>query len=191
MNIVLLVVDSLRACSLGLPRGIGPQTPFIERLGAETSYFRRAYATECWTLPAHCSMFTGLLPSEHGAHFQTMAYSRRASTLAEILAGAGYQTEIVTRNSLFDGSIPGVTRGFLKNTRLLAPSRGRIDPLPLLVAFAFPSDVLPVDSWPPLLAQLARTSWDAMPLQSHATAMYAAVLHGATPPPMARSRAPC
>ena len=138
MNIVLLVVDSLRACSLGLPRGIGPQTPFIERLGAETSYFRRAYATECWTLPAHCSMFTGLLPSEHGAHFQTMAYSRRASTLAEILAGAGYQTEIVTRNSLFDGSIPGVTRGFLKNTRLLAPSRGRIDPLPLLVAFAKP-----------------------------------------------------
>jgi len=57
--------------------------------------------------------------------------------------------------------------------------------IPLLVAFAFPSDALPVDSWPPLLARVARTSWDAMPLQSHATAMYAAVLHGATPSPMA------
>ena len=66
------------------------------------------------------------------------------------------------------------------------PGKGNaIAMIPLLVAFAFPSDVLPVDSWPPLLARVARTSWDAMPLQSHATAMYAAVLHGATPPPMA------
>ncbi|HVD05857.1 MAG TPA: hypothetical protein VNB89_07565, partial [Gemmatimonadaceae bacterium] len=66
------------------------------------------------------------------------------------------------------------------------PGKGNaIAMIPLLVAFAFPSDALPVDSWPPLLARVARTSWDAMPLQSHATAMYAAVLHGATPPPIA------
>ena len=66
------------------------------------------------------------------------------------------------------------------------PGKGNaIAMIPLLVAFAFPSDALPVDSWPPLLARVARTSWDAMPLQSHATAMYAAVLHGATPSPMA------
>ena len=138
MNIVLLVVDSLRACSLGSPPGLGPRTPFLERLGTRTTHFRRAYATECWTLPAHCSMFTGLLPSQHGAHFQTMAYSGSAPTLAEILRGASYQTEIVTRNSLFDGTIPGVTRGFLANTRCLAPSRRGLDPLPLVVAFAKP-----------------------------------------------------
>ena len=66
------------------------------------------------------------------------------------------------------------------------PGKGNaIAMIPLLVAFAFPSDALPVDSWPPLIARLARTSWDAMPLQSHATAMYAAVLHGVAPPRMA------
>jgi hypothetical protein len=54
--------------------------------------------------------------------------------------------------------------------------------IPLLVAFAFPADSLPVDSWPPLLADVARASWNAMPLQSHATAMYAALLHDSTPP---------
>lgn len=85
MNVILLVVDSLRACSLGLPEGEGPQTPFLQRLGAETTNVRGAYATECWTLPAHCSMFTGLLPSQHGAHFQTMAYSGTAPTVAEPL----------------------------------------------------------------------------------------------------------
>jgi hypothetical protein len=67
----------------------------------------------------------------------------------------------------------------------LAGKGNAIAMIPLLVAFAFPSDVLPVDSWPPLLARVARTSWDAMPLQSHATAMYAAVRHGASPPAMA------
>jgi len=138
MNVVLLVVDSLRACSLDGPPTLRPRTPFLRRLNTETIHFRRAYATECWTLPAHCSMFTGLLPSEHGAHFQTMAYSDRAPTLAEILAAAGCQTEVVTRNSLFDGTIPGATRGFLANTRCLAPASGRIDALPLVVAFAKP-----------------------------------------------------
>lgn len=66
------------------------------------------------------------------------------------------------------------------------PGKGNaIAMIPLLVAFAFPSDVLPVSSWPPLLARVARVSWDALPLQSHATAMYSAVLHGTSPPAMA------
>lgn len=138
MNIILLVVDSLRACSLGLPDGTGPRTPFLQQLGAETLHFRRAYASECWTLPAHCSMFTGLLPSEHRAHFQTMAYAGRAPTLAELLSAAGYHTEIVTRNSIFDGTIPGITRGFAANTHLLAGASRRIDPLSLFVTLAKP-----------------------------------------------------
>jgi hypothetical protein len=107
-------------------------------LGVETTNFRRAYASECWTLPAHCSMFTGLLPSEHGAHFQTMAYSGTAPTVAEVLSTAGHHTEIVTRNSIFDGTIPGITRGFQANTHLLAGTGRRIDPLTLFVAFAKP-----------------------------------------------------
>jgi arylsulfatase A-like enzyme len=71
MNVLLLVVDSLRLRSL-FGDG-GARTPFLARLGEEAVYFRRGYATECWTLPSHASMFTGLLPSEHGAHFQTMS----------------------------------------------------------------------------------------------------------------------
>ena len=65
--------------------------------------------------PTHLSLFTGLLPSEHGAHFQTMAYARTAPTIAEILGAAGYHTELVTRNFVFDGTIPGLTRGFQRS----------------------------------------------------------------------------
>lgn len=120
-NVLLLIVDSLRAKSLrpGFPGR--PLTPFLDSLAATTTCFQRAYATECWTLPSHMSMFTGLLPSQHGAHFQSMAYTGSAPTIAEVLRGAGYETELVTRNFIFDGTIPGVTRGFQRNTCLLSP----------------------------------------------------------------------
>jgi hypothetical protein len=138
MNIVLLVVDSLRASSLRVERPGAPRTPFLDRLGRETLTFRRAYASECWTLPSHMSMFTGLLPSEHGAHFQSMAYRAPAPTIAELLAAAGYHTEIITRNSLFDGTVPGATRGFRVNTRVLADLGWGASPFALMLALFKP-----------------------------------------------------
>jgi arylsulfatase A-like enzyme len=138
MNVVLLVVDSLRARSLGHAAEGGPRTPFLDALGRSTLHFRRAYATECWTLPTHLSMFTGLLPSEHRAHFQTMAYAQPAPTLAELLSRAGHHTEVVTRNSIFDGTLPGATRGFRTNTRLLADFGRGVDPITALITLAKP-----------------------------------------------------
>jgi arylsulfatase A-like enzyme len=136
LNVVLLVVDSLRARSLHAgPEG--PKTPFLADLRRQTIDFRRAYATECWTLPTHASMFTGRLPSEHGAHFQTMGYAGSFPTLAEILAEAGYHTEVVTRNSIFDGSLPGITRGFEKNTQPLSQLSG-LNPLAIMLALSKP-----------------------------------------------------
>lgn len=138
MNVVLLVVDSLRARSLRPGDPQRPQTPFLDRLRERAIEFRRAYASECWTLPTHMSMFTGLLPSEHGAHFQSMRYAHRAPTLAELLAGAGHHTEVITRNSLFDGSVPGTTRGFQHNTRVLADLGAASAPFALGFALAKP-----------------------------------------------------
>ena len=137
LSVVLLVVDSLRARSLPIGNDNGPHVRFFRSLENETVCFRRAYAPECWTLPAHCSMFTGLLPSEHGAHFQTMAYTGTAPTVAELLSRRGYHTEIVTRNFIFDGTIPGITRGFQRNTRVLSDV-GSFNPFALFLAIAKP-----------------------------------------------------
>lgn len=132
MNIILLVVDSLRFDAVR-----AAATPFLHRLGSESVCFRRAYATECWTLPSHTAMFTGLLASQHQAHFQTMAYHGTEPTIAELCTKAGYHTEIVTRNPIFDGTIPGITRGFQRNVRLIA-KRSTLDPLSLLLAASKP-----------------------------------------------------
>ncbi len=136
-NVLLLVIDSLRAAAANGAAGDLPRTPVLEDLAAKTITFRRAYAAECWTLPSHCSMFTGLLPSEHGAHFQTMGYSKAAPTVAELLQQAGCDTELVTRNFVFDGTMPGITRGFQHNTRLLS-SFGAWHPFALLLALTKP-----------------------------------------------------
>ncbi len=138
LNVVLLVIDSLRARSLGSDPADRPPTPFLDGLAASTVSFRRAHATECWTLPTHMSMFTGLLPSEHGAHFQNMDYAGAAPTVAEILAAAGYFTEIVTRNTIFDGSLPGVTRGFRENRLVLSERSGGWNPVALGLALTKP-----------------------------------------------------
>jgi arylsulfatase A-like enzyme len=136
--VVLLVIDSLRARSLGQAGAGGPRTPFLDRLAGETLCFTQARATECWTLPTHLSMFTGLMPSQHGAHFQSMAYRAPSPTAAELFAAAGHHTEVLTRNSLFDGTVPGATRGFAHLTRVLAELKGLPDPLSLLLAISKP-----------------------------------------------------
>src|SRR5262245_14507878 len=137
-NVVLIVIDSLRAKSLSPAEPDAPATPFFRYLDGQASTFSHAYATECWTLPTHMSIFTGVLPSVHGAHFQTMAYARRNPTLPEIFAARGHHTEVITRNSLFDGTVPGTTRGFRVNTRPLAPLRTGLSPFGILLALGKP-----------------------------------------------------
>jgi arylsulfatase A-like enzyme len=136
MNVVLLVVDSLRSQSL--PRAGSPTASFFDTLGRTSVAFRRAYATECWTLPTHVSIFTGLLPSEHRAHFQTMSYRGPDPTIAELLRAQGFHTELVTRNSVLDGSIPGVTRGFERVERILSDYAHGLNPLSIGLAASKP-----------------------------------------------------
>lgn len=138
MNVVLIVVDSLRSDTVERAADGKAESPFFGQQATDMIYFRRAYATECWTLPTHMSFFTGLLPSQHGAHFQTMAYRGTVATVAEVLAKSGYATELVSRNPVLDGTIEGVARGFMRRSQPMARSKHSVQVLPLLVALAKP-----------------------------------------------------
>lgn len=135
MDVLFLVVDSLRAHPFA--DGRVADTPFLDALGERSAYFARAYSTECWTLPSHASMFTGLMPSQHRAHFHTMAYRGESPTLAEVMRERGYRTELVTRNFVFDGSIEGICRGFEERTRIVSDRVGW-DPVAFFLAAAKP-----------------------------------------------------
>ena len=66
-NILLIVVDTLRAdhlASYGYKRETSPN---LDRLAEQGVVFESAFATSSWTLPAHASLVTGRYPHEHGA----------------------------------------------------------------------------------------------------------------------------
>jgi arylsulfatase A-like enzyme len=90
-NVVLIVVDSLRADALG-PHGSQPSvSPHIDRLAAEGLRFERAIAPASWNLPSLSSLVTSTYPWVHG---QGAPGSGQAdvATLAEAYSRAGYRT---------------------------------------------------------------------------------------------------
>lgn len=65
-NIVVIVVDTLRAdhvSSYGYNR---PTTPEMDRIAAQGVAFDSAIATSSWSLPSHASLLTGRYVFEHG-----------------------------------------------------------------------------------------------------------------------------
>ena len=95
-NVLLVVLDSVRAanCSLyGAPR---ETTPFLEAFAAEATTYTQARAPSNWSLPSHVSLFTGLETHEHRVTVDDALAP--GHTVFEELAGDGYETAVVTEN---------------------------------------------------------------------------------------------
>jgi arylsulfatase A-like enzyme len=91
-NIVLVSIDSLRADHVGAYGYPKPTTPFLDRLAREGVLFENAISNSAWTLPAHSTLFTGLLESAHAVRTPRSRLGESYVTLAERLSRAGYRT---------------------------------------------------------------------------------------------------
>lgn len=105
-NVILVVADSLRYDSVY--REDGPGVPYLEQHGIQ---FTGARSSGCWTLPATSSMFSGLLPHQHGAHSQNRWLDDKIPTLPALLESAGYRSIQVTAN-MVTTDIFNVSKGF-------------------------------------------------------------------------------
>ncbi len=116
-NVILLVLDTVRADHLPL-YGYGRNTtPELAKLAEQATLFTKAVAASNFTLTTHASMFTGLYPRWHGAHPMGAAPLGRplgepVETLAEILAREGYRTMGITANFWYVNSTFGFDQGF-------------------------------------------------------------------------------
>jgi arylsulfatase A-like enzyme len=90
-NLILIVVDTLRADYIGANGG-PVATPTIDALAASGVLFREARAQIPMTGPSHGSLFTALLPSDHGTISNSQAFSEANLTMAEILQEHGWRT---------------------------------------------------------------------------------------------------
>ena len=83
-NVVLIVIDTLRADYLGSYGGEA-ETPHLDALAASGVRFDRAYSHVPITVPSHSSMFTSLLPSEHSALTNGSILGEEHVTWAELM----------------------------------------------------------------------------------------------------------
>jgi arylsulfatase A-like enzyme len=110
-NVLLIVLDTVRADCLGAYGYPRPTTPALDRLAKRAIRFEEARATAPWTLASHASMFTGRWPHELNVSWQAPLRSD-FPTLAEYLGSRGYATAGFVANTQYCSYDAGLDRGF-------------------------------------------------------------------------------
>ena len=111
-NILVVVIDTLRAdhvSAYGYPRRT---TPTLDRLAREGVLFERAFASSSWTLASHASLITGRYCFEHGA--ENEPYDGRFPTIGDELQKRGYRTAAFSANYIWFSRIRGLGKGFIR-----------------------------------------------------------------------------
>ncbi len=109
-NVMLVVFDTVRADHTGPYNYERDTTPNLNHLAQEGLVFENAYSTAGWTLPAHASMLTGLLPEQHGC-VRTHPQLGPEPTLPERLRERGVTTALFAGNPWL-ADFTGLSRGF-------------------------------------------------------------------------------
>jgi arylsulfatase A-like enzyme len=91
-NVLIVLIDTLRADRLGVYGNDRGLTPFLDTLASQGTLFERAYAPSCWTVPSVSSLFTSRYPSQHHMVTFTSRLPESEVTLAERLRDAGWIT---------------------------------------------------------------------------------------------------
>ncbi|MFC3958581.1 sulfatase [Halovivax cerinus] len=110
-NVVLVVLDTVRARQLGLYGRDRDPMPALTEFAEDATVFNSAYTNAPWTVPAHASLFTGTLPSEHGCHGGSLEFDPGGPSLAETLSAQEYRT-LALSNNVWISDHFGFDRGF-------------------------------------------------------------------------------
>lgn len=120
-NLIVVVVDTLRADRLaayGNRRGL---TPFLDELARRGTVFAHAYAGSSWTCPSVASLLTSRLPTEHGVTTYDAVLPAREVTLPEVLAPPAHGR---LRQALAGDYLTGGITGNFRLTAALGYAQG-------------------------------------------------------------------
>ncbi len=110
-NLLLIILDTVRAANLSLYGYQRETTPNLSRLAARGTRFDQAMSPAPWTLPSHASILTGRWPHELSADW-VVPLDATYPTLAEHLASRGYATGGFVANVGYGSWEFGLDRGF-------------------------------------------------------------------------------
>lgn len=135
-NVVLIVIDTLRADHLTTYGYEKDTAPFINKIAGRGVVFENAYSTSTWTAPATASIFTSLYPFQHGVttgFFATQGMGidlniipPEVKTIPQFLKEKGYSTYGVAENVNIGKAI-GFSRGFDKFKLFPYPNKKLIE----------------------------------------------------------------
>lgn len=97
-NVLIYIVDALRADHLSSYGYVRPTTPNFDALAAESSSvrFSAACSPSTWTKPVAASILSGCYPPAHGVRSRSDLFIRAVPRLPELLQSAGYRTAAVS-----------------------------------------------------------------------------------------------
>ncbi len=119
-DVILISMDTTRADHMSTYGYARDTSPHLTAFAKDALKFVEARSPAEWTVPGHASMFTGMYPSRHGAHYAgdwhsgPMIYGRKRvlplgddkTTVAEALRDRGYAT------AGFAANFANLDRGF-------------------------------------------------------------------------------
>ncbi len=110
-NVLLVVLDTVRADALGTYGASPDLTPNLDRLARRGVVFDNAWSTAPWTLPSMAGMFTGRLPHELSTDWLAKL-DGDPPTIAGALAAGGWLTGGFVGNTRYCSAETGLDRGF-------------------------------------------------------------------------------
>jgi choline-sulfatase len=126
VNVLFVLIDTLRADRLHTYGYERETSPFLDLLAVEGVRFARHMAQSSWTKCSMASLWTGMYPARAGVTKFDHVLAQSARLPAEILHDAGFRTAGLWRNGWVDG-YHGFDQGFDVYTRPgLRPTPERI-----------------------------------------------------------------
>lgn len=121
-NIVLILVDCLRARNVGCCGSGFADTPHLDALGAHGFVFRKAFAQIPHTQPSTASILTSLYASVHGINTPENCFDPETIRAGEIFQAVSYDTAAFVAN-------PHINRqsGHLEGIRYFSDGRSRTE----------------------------------------------------------------
>ena len=109
MNVIVIMLDSLRPDHLGFYGNEWIKTPNLDRFAGESTVFEKAYAEGLPTLPVRTALFTGMytLMRRGWQHLEP-----RDVTLAEVLWSRGYDSALISDTTPMHWPGMAYERGF-------------------------------------------------------------------------------
>jgi arylsulfatase A-like enzyme len=116
VNVLFVLIDTLRASRLHTYGYERPTSPFMDLLASQGVRFARQLSQSSWTKCSMASLWTGFYPQRSGVTRFEDVLSPQARTAAEVFHDAGFRTAGIWRNGWVEGYF-GFDQGFDVYTR--------------------------------------------------------------------------